>query len=81
MQDASSVCSKTENTMPHIASLSGFHFAAPSLTQRLVETLRTWQTRARERNELAKFNVFDLKDIGMTDGERAMHLAKPIWRE
>ena len=67
--------------MPHIASLSGFHFAAPSLTQRLANTLRTWQTRARERNDLAKFSQYELKDIGMTEAERTMHLAKPIWRE
>ena len=80
MQDASSVCRKTENTMPHIASLSGFHFATPSLAHRLGETLRTWQTRAQERHELAKFTSFDLKDIGMTEADRTMQLAKPLWR-
>ena len=66
--------------MPHIASLSGFDFAAPSLAQRLVETLRIWQTRARERHELAKFTAFDLKDIGMTEADRTTQLAKPLWR-
>lgn len=67
--------------MPHIASLSGFDFAAPSLAQRLGDTVRTWQTRARERHELAKFTAFDLKDIGMTPADRDMQLAKSIWRE
>ena len=66
--------------MPHIASLSGFHFAAPTLSQRLGQTLRTWQARVRERHELAKFTAFDLKDIGMTEADRTMQLAKPIWR-
>lgn len=81
MQDASSDGSKTESIMPHIASLSGFQFAAPTLAQRLGDTVRTWQTRASERNELAKFTAFDLKDIGMTEADRSMQLAKPIWRD
>ena len=66
--------------MPHIASLSGFHFASPSLLQRLGETLRTWQVRAQERNDLARFSPYELRDIGMTEAERVMELAKPVWR-
>jgi uncharacterized protein YjiS (DUF1127 family) len=81
MQDASSDCSKTESIMPHIASLSGFHFAAPTLAQRLGDAVRTWQTRARERHQLAKFTAFDLKDIGMTEADRSMQLAAPFWRD
>ena len=66
--------------MPHIASLSGFHFAAPSVTQRLGETLRTWQTRAQERHELALLSAYELQDIGITEADRAVQLSKPVWR-
>lgn len=67
--------------MAHIVSLPGFHLPSFSFTHRLGETLRTWQTRARERQELSLFSLFDLKDIGMTDAERSYQLSKPIWRE
>ncbi len=67
--------------MAHSASLPHFHFTAPSFSQRLGDMLRTWQTRAMERGELARFSERDLKDIGMTATERSFQLAKPIWRE
>ena len=67
--------------MAHSASMPGFHFPIFSFTHRLGETLRTWQTRSRERQELAKFTLFDLKDIGMTDAERNFQLSKPLWRD
>ena len=66
--------------MAHSVSMPGFHLPSFSLPHRLGETLRTWQTRSRERQELAKFTLFDLKDIGMTDAERSFQLSKPLWR-
>jgi uncharacterized protein YjiS (DUF1127 family) len=51
----------------------------PPLRARIIRTLAVWQTRARERRELAAMCYLDLKDIGYPAGAAAEKL-KPFWK-
>jgi uncharacterized protein YjiS (DUF1127 family) len=45
-----------------------------------VETLRTWQRRARARKELARFGERELHDIGLSRSSIAEEVNKPFWQ-
>lgn len=47
---------------------------------RLGQVLRLWQSRLRERSELATLNAHDLRDIGVSPGEVWDELRQPFWR-
>ena len=53
---------------------------APGLFQRLEETLRLWQRRSREREELAAFSHRDMRDIGVTPSDIWNEVREPFWR-
>ena len=45
-----------------------------------VETLQTWQRRARARRELARWSERDLHDIGSFWSSIAEEVNKPFWK-
>ncbi|HUC68238.1 MAG TPA: DUF1127 domain-containing protein [Stellaceae bacterium] len=47
---------------------------------RLMAMLATWRRRARSRRALARFAAHELRDIGISEGERWHECAKPFWR-
>jgi len=46
----------------------------------LLALARTWQTRARQRREVAWLTARDLADIGVTRAQVQAELSKPFWR-
>lgn len=46
----------------------------------VIDTLRLWRRRARERTELARFTARELRDIGVTPADALYEIAKPVWR-
>jgi uncharacterized protein YjiS (DUF1127 family) len=46
----------------------------------LLETLRLWRRRARERAELARFSQRELLDIGISNADAMQEIRKPVWR-
>jgi uncharacterized protein YjiS (DUF1127 family) len=47
---------------------------------RLVIAIRTWQRRARSRQELRELSDHMLKDIGLRREELGYEFPKPLWR-
>jgi uncharacterized protein YjiS (DUF1127 family) len=45
-----------------------------------VETLRTWQRRARARKELARWSERELHDIGLSWSSISQEVNKPFWQ-
>jgi len=54
--------------------------AAGYLAGRVLETLREWRRRARDRAELANLDDSMLKDIGLSRGDAEFLSNKPFWR-
>lgn len=50
------------------------------LSGRIVGTLRTWQTRARQRRELRELDDATLRDVGLTRAQANFSADKPFWR-
>lgn len=50
------------------------------LPMELIHVLVAAQRRARERQELAEMDPMQLKDIGLSEADRAAELRKPVWR-
>jgi uncharacterized protein YjiS (DUF1127 family) len=48
--------------------------------RRLVTAIRTWQRRARSRQELRELSDHMLKDIGLGREELGYEFPKPLWR-
>ena len=46
----------------------------------LLDTLRLWRRRARERAELARFSERELHDIGLSSADALQEISKPVWR-
>ncbi len=46
----------------------------------LLDTLRLWRRRARERAELARFSERELHDIGLSRADALQEIGKPMWR-
>ncbi len=46
----------------------------------LVERIRTWRERARQRRHLAGLDDHMLRDIGLTRGDVMAESSKPFWR-
>lgn len=44
-------------------------------------TLRTWQTRARQRRELRNLDEAVLRDVGISRAQAHFTADKPFWRE
>jgi uncharacterized protein YjiS (DUF1127 family) len=75
LQRRTRVCSRA--AVRHRTALDDLSDAAQSV----VETLRVWRRRLRERDQLARLDDRMLKDIGLSRAE-AIHLSsKPFWRE
>ena len=49
-------------------------------TTRLVDTLLTWQARAREREHLRMMDGRQLRDLGLTRIDVVSETDKPFWR-
>ncbi len=47
---------------------------------RLWRQVKTWQQRARQRKELSRLTMRDLRDLGITPGEALREVMKPFWR-
>jgi uncharacterized protein YjiS (DUF1127 family) len=77
------------NTMHHpfastalrLADVGTRRLAREPLLLRLLDTLMTWQERARERRQMTWLSERELRDIGLSQAEMARELAKPFWRE
>lgn len=48
---------------------------------RVLATLREWRRRARDREQLTKFDDRMLSDIGLTRADAEFLGNKPFWRE
>jgi uncharacterized protein YjiS (DUF1127 family) len=48
--------------------------------QRLTDTLLSWQRRARERAELAHLDAWNLRDLGLSEGDVALEASKSCWK-
>src|SRR5579884_1370684 len=48
---------------------------------RIGSTLRSWRRRARERDQLARFDERLLADIGLTRTDADFLINKPFWKE
>jgi len=46
----------------------------------MVDRIRTWRERARQRRHLAGLNDHMLRDIGLTRGDVMAECSKPFWR-
>ena len=55
--------------------------ALSDAAQSVIETVRLWRRRSRERNQLAKLDCRMLRDIGLTNADREFLVNKPFWRE
>jgi uncharacterized protein YjiS (DUF1127 family) len=51
-----------------------------SIGGRIVETLREWRQRARDRGQLAGLDDRMLRDIGLTRADAEFLSNKPFWR-
>ena len=69
-----SASSLTSLTMPRPAR------AAPTARPSFRQLLLLWRRRARERDELARMDARERRDIGVTDADVAMEISKPAWR-
>jgi uncharacterized protein YjiS (DUF1127 family) len=49
-------------------------------TSGLLEKLRLWRRRARERTELSRFTERELHDIGISPTDALREINKPVWR-
>jgi uncharacterized protein YjiS (DUF1127 family) len=54
--------------------------ASPALLTRIAEELLTWNTRSRQRYELAEMPDHALLDMGITRAQAIAEAAKPVWR-
>ncbi|HKU98812.1 MAG TPA: DUF1127 domain-containing protein [Vineibacter sp.] len=64
------------STLPDRADTAARRSASPSV----LDTLRLWRRRARERAELARFSTRELRDIGITPADALHEISKPAWR-
>ena len=78
----------TARVLWHPAHLhSGVHRAPVALERltgalnRMVDTLRTWRRRAREREQLGALSDRMLSDIGVTRADAIFLSNKPFWKE
>jgi len=62
----------TYHLTPHIP-----HF---NLLARLQALVALWRERARQRDEFARMDERDLRDIGVSRADLAYQLSKPFWR-
>ncbi len=61
--------------------VTGISFFGPgSVIGGLINTLNTWQDRARERRHLSELEPHILKDIGMDASTLHREVGKPFWR-
>jgi uncharacterized protein YjiS (DUF1127 family) len=51
-----------------------------ALIRRLTDTLRMWRQREKERAELARMSLYELRDIGLSTSDRWREVNKPFWR-
>jgi uncharacterized protein YjiS (DUF1127 family) len=65
-------------TLPDKADRTASRRQAPSLS--LIDTLRLWRRRARERAELARLTDRELRDIGISASDALHEINKPVWR-
>lgn len=56
------------------------HDAPAALLDRLLGTVIAWDSRARERAQLAEMDDARLDDIGLTRERALAEAAKPFWR-
>ena len=54
--------------------------AVSGRSQRILAVLRLWRRRARERNELARMNERDIKDLGLSEADWRFEIAKAPWQ-
>ena len=55
-------------------------FRLPSWIGRVTNLLLTWNTRGRQRHDLANLNDDALRDIGLTRADVRREISKPFWR-
>ncbi|MBV9014477.1 MAG: DUF1127 domain-containing protein [Alphaproteobacteria bacterium] len=75
LQPRSRAC--TQAAVRHRTALDDLSDAAQSV----IETVRIWRRRMRERDQLSRLDDRMLKDIGMTRTEAIRLSSKPFWRE
>lgn len=46
----------------------------------LLDLLRRWQARIRQRRDLEQLDLRLLEDVGLTAQQRARELRKPFWK-
>ncbi len=51
------------------------------ISERIQNVLENWQTRTRQRRQLAQMTAYQLKDIGLSASTRRHEINKPFWLE
>ncbi len=62
----------------HVTGIS--FFGSGSVLGGLINTVNTWQDRARERRHLSELEPHILKDIGIAPSALHREISKPFWR-
>jgi uncharacterized protein YjiS (DUF1127 family) len=66
-------------TLAHLM-LTEYQPSPHDALSRMIDTIRVWRRRARERQRLAELSEYELHDIGCSPVDRINELAKPFWR-
>lgn len=56
------------------------HRPAPGLLARFGDTLRRWERRSRERDELSRLSERDLRDMRVSSADVWHEIRQPFWR-
>lgn len=71
----------THARMIPVSRLPAVRSTLAALLGTLGDTLRTWQTRARQRRELRSLDDEVLRDVGISRAQARFSADKPFWRE
>ena len=61
--------------------LTEYQLSRHGALSRMIDTVRVWRRRARERRRLAELTEYELHDMGYSSSDRFHELAKPFWRD
>ena len=68
-------------TFQSLADLAPPPTLRPTLTARILATLRTWRARRAARHELTKIDARSLRDVGIAPELVDYEISQPFWRD
>lgn len=67
-------------TLHSMTNIDAAHRTRVSWQDRLRDTVGTWLRRSRGRRQLARFNAYELRDLGLSRSDASREVAKPFWQ-